>query len=284
MCERCFNREAYSCISEKFNDDCDYAIESKRESRFYALDIAIVGKFEDDDELKRNFPWLKNIWVYHYSPVEEEIIYNLCDDCVLEMMINREAISIDSSTLIFAYTACCDKKYFENDKLSVYRVNKINNFPYLSYYEITDWEDIDGGFTGEKIYLSQDYIDIKYHLNCTICKECLYKVKDLSIKNKINIDTILFKYSLKELEIVLFSLRMSSDPNVKQHYIDMYYIYNSLFNNLSLKNELAKFIFLRNLNIVRSKYWITKDLIPKFLDFVCDKLIYKKIPFIKNLK
>lgn len=262
-----YNKEDYEIDNiNKANIISKWKIVSGYESEYDMCDIEFSKQFDDLNNLKEAYPWVGKIG---------DAYNNLCDECITEMLINKDLVStagLDGLTFPF-YTSCCNKLYLENnlDVSELYEVRFAYNFPYLSAYYII-----------EEKYMCLDSLPFTYHDNCIVCKECISnKLKNHEIQIDdpiINYDSPIY-FTLKQLfyrveQYIPFEMRgkyeqyeqfqvhesISDDFNVAIS------LYKSKKNNLLIKKELEKYIIKRNLDIIRSKYFISKDIIALMLE------------------
>jgi hypothetical protein len=228
-------------------------------SKYDNAKIEFSKQFKNEYELRETYPWIGNIG---------EEYDNLCDDCVSNMLINKELIyvgGIDDLRTPF-YTSCCDKLITEfNYRQKYYDLRLVNIFPYLSYYVIEN----------EQEFVCVSSLNFPYHLNSIICENCY---KNLNNENMIYITDHPVNYTLKELrnnveQYIKFDLRgtnidyktINVDPTMKKFFENSYHNYYSKKNNLLIKKELSKYIARRNINILRTKFSLCKDIVSMIL-------------------
>lgn len=264
-CERCgLHKEGQSSICK--DEGKKYEIISGYESKFDTIRITLNGEYENLTELKDKFPWLQNIG---------ENFDNICDDCVFDMIRNKEAkIQDNEGFSVPFYTACCDKFITSiTDQGNFYKIIKEKRFPYLSYYSMYNclknyWYELE---QQNLKYVSDDDLFFDYYEHCTICVDCLNKhrlklISVLKIDDHNPVSQTLHNLTIQAKNYVEFELRNSplnknscKNEYTKDQYVQVYYKYLSRMN-LAIKNELSIFIVCRNLNIMREYLFISKDL------------------------
>ena len=248
-------KKDYESLQEiSCNKKNKYRIYPGYESKFDSMCIYI----------KEQFPWMQNMQTN-----------NICDDCIFDMIRLKEARIQDVDDSFPFYTACCDKFVPNMDNIQDYfKVLKINNFPYLSYYKLENCKDVWEKW-GEDIdvnYLPDDEIFFDYYSYCNICISCLKSKNLLTLNPAMRKDHPSF-YTLFNLRreaelhlpLSLKNRKMLYKNAVKaefsaERYNHFYDMYSSKKNNLLLKKDLSLYFITRNLNIMREYVFISKDI------------------------
>ncbi len=259
------SKDDYKSLEEICNTFyTEYRIVSGYNSKFDMEYIFINGEHQN---IREKFPWLREIG---------KDVDNICDDCVFDMIRQKEATTIDSGAAPF-YTICCDDFVDSLDYMENYfTVTRVGNFPYLSYYCMVNIEN------GDVVYISEDDINfVNYHDYCIICKICLNKIKDklLNYIPEINKEYPV-SYTLSSLrshaEVFLpFTERGKeslyknavTNEDTKDEYNERFLSYISKKNHLLLKKALTFYFISRNLNIIREYVFISKDIFNYILKF-----------------
>ena len=291
ICERNYSRknkkDDYESLDEfyEITDKKEYFIMAGYNSRYDMCSIILTGEIRNLNECKEKHPWLMNIGAE---------VDNLCDECVEQMLINKEAISLDGEQFVVPfYTTCCGKLFTDVSHDFFYHVEEINIFPYCGYFRLLSWNYIYGDDDSlqnqldNQKFIKQEFAFFNYHENCTACKECVIKNNDkfetnmdmletierngknhpsFSILRRLRGDAVQYlDFDLRGNETILTpSLREL--PHLQEEYKDTFYMYSSKKNNLLIKNELKYYVAERNLTFLRKYFPISNDIIIYILE------------------
>jgi hypothetical protein len=277
------SKEDYESLKEYEDSYEKYTIVSGYGSTYDGQCFELTGNISTLEELKNKYPWITNIG---------QEFDNLCDDCITKMLINKEVCCNNNDGLVTPfYTGCCDKLFREKIDITLfYNVDKINLFPYLSYFKFTNW-DIYNDKDLETYFIKAENSFFTFYPGCTICKDCLTIHRDkmmLEFEDE-HMETEDIKYpyyytlrhlraycqllnsleydSEKGKELTLRSYNPLLRPKEVQQYRERYYAYKSKKNNLLLKKELSYFFAKRNLSILRNYFPISNDVISSILKY-----------------
>jgi hypothetical protein len=270
-----YEKEDYENENYALKDVYRYFISSGYNSKYDMARIEFPKQFENETELRETYPWIGNIG-QEYD--------NICDDCISSMLFSKELISTGGlSDIVFPfYTVCCNKlfqdvdTYKENKENKLYQVRYVKNFPYASYYQIFLYKDKN----------SVKYIKsfpFSYHENCIICEECVRKLRnepvitysDVFEHRKHSPVYFTLRDLLEAIEIYIpFELKGEKNydtivnfvhESLRERFKMSLAMYKSKKNHLLLKKELSKYIIKRNIDIIRTKYFISKDIVSMML-------------------
>jgi hypothetical protein len=272
-CDRCksYSNGQSSICFDKYSSR--YEIISGYESDFDMMKIYLTGDFKTENELRERFPWITNIG---------KEFDNLCNDCVRNMIKDKEARSEDIEHFFAPfYTACCDRyisEIKEEDFHNFFVVSKQNKSPYISYYLIVSWEDeykyAMQDFQGESYLIPQGKEFFNYYPNCTICKNCFtpnfskreaFHIEDHPVLHslgylKASMEQFLDFHLRDGKSIITRSSCKYSESEYQEYFLERFYWYQSRKNMLDLKRELRFFVLNRNLNIIKEYISIPKDI------------------------
>jgi len=192
---------------------------------------------------------------------------NLCDNCIGLLLVRREAIPEHDEGIIYpCYTACCDKLCVDNVENTLYNIEKVNCFPYTHYYRVK--------YEGGSTYITGvDFPDF-----CVICEECLYDYDESDDYPFNRSDPVHYALRTLRTEVEFYIHRrvdFQYNPLLNgnnfyrsKEYIDLWYMYQSKRNMLLLKRELSYHVAKRNLELIKDKFWVPKDIFNLILSFV----------------
>lgn len=243
----------------------EYRILSGYNSKFDMKYIFING---EPQNIREKFPWLKEMG---------KDFNNICDDCIFDMIRQKEATMGGFDTIPF-YTVCCDNFVDNLDYIENYfQLTRVNHFPYLSYYAVQQIGD------SNVVYISEDDMNfINYYDDCIICRTCLIQNKKKLLSSIPEIDEehpvlytlmnlrsnaeVFLPFELRERENLYKNAVINEDT--KDEYNESFSFYISKKNHLLLKKDLSFYFVSRNLNIMREYVFISKDVFNYILKFV----------------